>query len=120
MADEVAKSAKPSNTRVNLEVAQLEKAFEQLGCPKCGQSMSLKLWTVCIATSIYFECSDTDRCKYFFQSDVPSPTSIHWHNDPKDKYDRSTDYAVNVLYIVGFIGMGDGRSRKIAWTIGST
>jgi hypothetical protein len=44
VAEEAAlKAVKPSNTRVLLEVDQLQKIFEKVGCPQCGGSLSLSL-----------------------------------------------------------------------------
>jgi hypothetical protein len=102
---------KPSNTRFILEVAQLDKIFDELGCPKCGQPLVLNLQTVCIATHIGIECSDKEGCKYFLHPQTPSETTIHWNDAVRDKRERNTDFAVNVLYVLAFIGMGDGPTE---------
>jgi hypothetical protein len=57
------------------------------------------------------ECSDKEGCKYFFHPQAPSETTIHWNDAVKDKRERSTDFAINVLYVLGFIGMGDGPTE---------
>jgi hypothetical protein len=46
------KPMKPTHSRVLIEVSQLEQAFADRPCPECGNSVKLKLRTVCIATSI--------------------------------------------------------------------
>ena len=97
--------AKPSHSRVILEVGQIEKAFEQLCCPQCKGPIEVSLRTVCIASSIGFSCKD-DNCGYLFHAEQPAPTTIH--DESNDKYERSTDYAINVLYVLGFIAVGDG------------
>ena len=104
----VMKVPKPCHKRIILESAQLEKVFNQLGCPECGGELALNIRTVCIATSIGMECQNSN-CNYFFHPEHPSPTTIHDELD--DSIERSTDYAVNVLYILGFISMGDGPSE---------
>jgi hypothetical protein len=90
---------------VILEVDHIEKAIAQLGCPKCSGSMKVILRTVCIASSIGFECND-ETCGYLFHAAPPAATTIHVERD--DNFERSTDYAVNVLYVLGFLAVGDG------------
>jgi hypothetical protein len=108
------KSTKPSHTRVILEVAHLEKAFSEFACPKCNDlSIEVKLQTVCIATRIGLSCSN-EECDYIFQPELPvARTLVHEQDDEQfqDKVEWSTDYAVNVLYVLGFMSMGDAHSE---------
>jgi predicted RNA-binding Zn-ribbon protein involved in translation (DUF1610 family) len=107
------KSSKPANTRVILEVVQVEEAFSEFTCPKCHeQSIEVKLRTICIATSIALSCK-REECDYIYQPQVaPSRTTIHEQDDQyQDKWERNTDYAVNVLYVLGFMSMGDAHSE---------
>jgi hypothetical protein len=97
---------KPSNSRVLLELSQLDKVFDELGCPKCGEPIELKLRTLCIATSIGFKCT---KCDYLLHPQQPSRTTMH--EEQEDGYERMTDFAVNVLYILGFVSSGDGCSE---------
>jgi hypothetical protein len=60
---------------------------------------------VCIASSIGIECVN-EACGFFFHPQPPAGTTIHLARD--DNFERTTDYAINVLYILGFISMGDG------------
>jgi predicted RNA-binding Zn-ribbon protein involved in translation (DUF1610 family) len=105
--EEVAKkkAVKPMHSRVILEVAHIENDFAQLGCPNCGQAIKVSLRTVCITSSIGFECLNED-CGYLFHATPLAATTIHLERN--DNFERSTDYAVNVLYVLGFIAMGDG------------
>jgi hypothetical protein len=105
-AKEKERPPKPPHTRVMLETEQLMKVFEKLGCPECGHPIELNLRTVCIATSIGMQCS---KCAFFVHPEQPAPTSMH--DDLDDDYVRTTDYAVNVLYVLGFISMGDGSTE---------
>jgi hypothetical protein len=65
----------------------------------------LKLRTVCIASNIELVCSNMD-CSYICDFQRPIGTTIH--AEDKHAYERMTDYAVNVLYVLGFISVGDG------------
>jgi hypothetical protein len=107
----VRRPPKAENTRVLIEVAQLEKVFDQLGCPNCGEPLKMSVQTVCVATSIGMECT-SQECTYLFHPQQPVATTIHGTEDDKDdNYERSTDYAVNVLYVLGFLSMGDGPTE---------
>jgi hypothetical protein len=111
------KPLKPENTRVLLEIKQLSKVFNQFGCPKCGSTVRMNIRTVCIATSIGFECG-RESCQFFFHLEQPSPTTIH--KEQGDNFKRTTDYAINVLYVLGFILMGDGltEARRLLGLLG--
>jgi hypothetical protein len=103
------KASKPPNTRVLLEVGQLQKVFQKVGCPQCGGNVALMLRTVCIATSIGIECENNETCNWFVHPAPAAATTVHDMHE--DNYERTTDYAVNVLYILGFISMGDGPTK---------
>jgi hypothetical protein len=103
------KAQKPSNSRVLLEVAQLERVFHNFGCPVCGSEVVVKLRTVCIASSLGIECTNTETCKWFLHPEPANATTIHEVDE--DNYERMTDFAVNVLYVLGFISMGDGPTE---------
>ena len=69
----------------------------------------MNLRTVCIATSIELVCHNKD-CSYV--SDFARPSLTTLHSDKEDKnYERMTDYAINVLYVLGFISVGDGHTE---------
>jgi hypothetical protein len=99
------KKKKPSNTRILVEVKQLENAFSQFECKKCGMGLEMKMRTVCLATSFSLSCVDED-CDWIYHTGASAPTTIHVANN--DNFERSTDYAVNVLFVLGFMSMGDG------------
>jgi hypothetical protein len=63
---------------------------------------------VCIATSFILSCTNKE-CKFLYRSDPPAATTVHALQD--DNFERSTDYAINVLYVLGFISVGDGCSE---------
>jgi hypothetical protein len=99
---------KPAHSRVILEVSQLEEAFKGYACPDCGEDLELKLWTVCIATNIDLICNNQE-CSYVCSFARPAPTTMHL--DCGDKYERMTNFAVNVLYVLGSISVGDGHTE---------
>lgn len=98
---------KPPASRVILEVSALVSMFQKLClCPQCGGQLSMSLKTVCIATSMVMTC-DRRKCGFIHYSDPPAPVNL----DSKDNRERSTDYAINVLYVVGFLSVGDGGTE---------
>jgi hypothetical protein len=99
------KSKKPKHTHVIVEVNQLELAIAQLQCKKCRSAIELKLNTVCIATDMSVVCTN-DKCTFIIQC-PPAGTTMHV-NDRNGNYERNTDFAINVLFVLGFISMGDG------------
>ncbi|MGL5934839.1 MAG: hypothetical protein ACRCZI_04375, partial [Cetobacterium sp.] len=105
--DTPSKVKKPSHTRVILEVAQLHEAFKGFPCPECQEDLELKLRTVCLASNIELVCNNDD-CSYVCGFAKPVSTTIH--EDQQRSYERMTDYAVNVLYALGFISVGDGHT----------
>ena len=101
-------TSKPTHTRVILEVSQLEQVFQNFPCPECGGDLELTLQTVCIATHIQFSCNNKE-CSYVSSNDKPCTTTMH--SEDRGDYERMTDYAINVLYVLGFISMGDAHTE---------
>jgi RNA polymerase-binding transcription factor DksA len=99
---------KPTHQRVILEVAHVEQAFERFSrCPECGSDLSIELRTVCITSSILVTCKNVE-CEFVGFSGSPcAKTTMH----EGDNYERMSDYALNVLYVLGFVSMGDGHSE---------
>lgn len=81
-------TAKPTHTRVILEVSQLEQVFQKFPCPDCGDNLELNLRTVCIATYIRLDCNNK-RCS--FVSDYDKPCTTTMHVDDRGDYERMTD-----------------------------
>jgi hypothetical protein len=99
------KSTKPSNSRVVLELDQIKNVIGQLACRQCGSAVQVSVRNVCIASSVGIECMNED-CGFLYHPQPPAATTIHQARG--DNFERSTDYAVNVLYVLGFISIGDG------------
>jgi hypothetical protein len=102
------KKQKPANNRVVLELDQIDKVFGQLACRECGDPVKVTVRNICIATSIGIECMN-EECGFLYHPEPPAATTIHL--DRPDNFERSTDYAVNVLYVIGFMSMGDGGTE---------
>jgi hypothetical protein len=99
---------KPSHERVVLEVAHVIAAIEQFSkCPECNEPLKVDLDTVCIATSISIACNNP-KCSFItYRPGRLAQTTMH----AGDNYERMTDYAINVLYVIGFISMGDAHTE---------
>ena len=103
------KLRKPSASRIILEVDSLKKAVEETSkCPDCQGSLELQIKTVCLASNIRLSFKDP-KCSYILHSSSPSPTALHAADS--DGFKRMTDYAINVLYVLGFIACGDGGTE---------
>jgi len=97
---------KPPATRVILEVGSLIKIMDELcQCQDCGGPLEIEIKTTCVASHVKAMCKDP-VCGYILHSEPPAPTTIHESNN--DNYNRNTDYAINVLYVLGMICNGDG------------
>jgi len=100
---------KPPATQVILEVDSLTKIIYELSkCPECKGPIDIEIKTTCIASHVKAACLNVD-CGYILHSDPPAPTTIHKKSN--DNYNRNTDYAVNVLYILGMMCNGGGCSE---------
>jgi hypothetical protein len=105
--DEEEEAKKPPALRVILEVSALTNMFQKLCvCPLCGSKLSMSLKTTCLATSMIMTC-DMRKCGFIEYSDPPARVNL----SVKDNRERSTDYALNVLYVVGFLSVGDGGTE---------
>ena len=103
---EIENKVKPAASRYLMEVDSLKKILEDFSrCTVCGSAVNVSFQTICLATNIKLTCQKSD-CPFVYHSPGPSETAIHQHDD--DNYERSTDYAVNVLYVLGFLSCGDG------------
>jgi hypothetical protein len=102
------KSIKPVHKRVVIEINNIDKAIASLACSQCGEAVKVTIRTVCLASSIGLECTNED-CGFLYHPEPPAGTTIHLARN--DNFERSTDYAINVLYVLSFISMGDGPTE---------
>jgi hypothetical protein len=98
---------KPDPTRLFLEYQSLKKCMEKnCRCPKCNGPVEMKVKTLCLACNVMVCCLDTD-CGYVDVSELPATAEIGLSKDRE----RTTDFAINVLYVLGFISCGDGGTE---------
>jgi hypothetical protein len=121
--DDEKKKKKPPPSRCIVDMDQLTEAFEATSrCLKCGGKIDATIKTVCLATKIMLSCEDP-KCGYTYESKAPTSAAVPY-NGREDNRERMTDYAVNVLYVIGLVACGDGgwrkRSRPIAWSTWSS
>jgi hypothetical protein len=98
-------SIKPKPTRVIVEVDGLSETLEKhCRCPTCKGNMEVQVDTLCISSIVSLKCKKKS-CGY-----------VHYSGAAKAQIgcedavyrERSSDYAINVLYVLGFISVGDG------------
>ena len=96
---------KAPTTRVIVDVDSC-KAFMEKSCicQKCNGPVSILFQTTCLATNIMMSCR-TSSCGFVCYSEAPAQVELE---EDADKRERSTNYAINVLYVLGFISCGDG------------
>jgi hypothetical protein len=105
--DEEAAPRRPPASRAILEVDALSEAMEKhCKCCHCGGPMTMSMKTTCLASSIVLTCSSR-KCHYIY-SQPPTPVMV----ESKDNRERSTNYAINILYVMGFLSVGDGCTES--------
>jgi hypothetical protein len=103
------RKAKPKHKRAILEVSHVKEVFEKFGvCPECGGQLTIEVPTICITSSLFVSCKN-EHCEFVgYTGDTPcAKTTMH----EGDNYERMTDYALNVLYVLGFVSIGDGHTE---------
>ena len=103
---------KPSNSRVILEVDPLLDLMERNAtCKMCSGHIKVDIKTTCLASSMKLLCLD-DTCGYIDYSAPPALADIRplvaADGEESDNRERSTDYAINVAYVLVFLSCGDG------------
>jgi hypothetical protein len=99
---------KPEASRVLIETEALSEGFEKnCRCSNCGGRVSFTLKSLCLATSFTIQCKKKG-CGYIYNSKACAAASIGYFEKRRE---RSTDYAVNVLFVLGFLSCGDGGTE---------
>ena len=96
----------PAHSRAIVEVNPLKELMEKyMSCPLCNGAMKVTFDTCCIATGINLDCEDCT----FHETQHPSSASLPLPDDAGSPLiERSTDYAINILFVLGFLSVGDG------------
>jgi hypothetical protein len=99
---------KPSCTRIIVEHESLRKCMEKnCRCLVCNGPVMMEVNTLCLASNVMLRCKDDD-CGWIEHSDPPAVAKIGVSTDERQK---TTGYAINALYVLGFISCGDGCSE---------
>ena len=105
--DEVVEVEDDSFARVLLEQRPLKELMERNCCCKlCKGPCRVEFTTVTIATSIQIICN-TKACSYIDHGDPPQPAKVVLPEGSR-RSERNTDFAVDVLCVLGFMMCGDG------------
>ena len=101
---------KPPNSRVIVEVSALQSMLEKhLRCPECDSSMIASFPTLCLASSIRFECTNKGSCTHVCLEKPSRAENIL--RDADSTRTRGGDCALNVLFVLSFIASGDGATE---------
>jgi hypothetical protein len=104
---------KPSATRVIVEVDPLIELIENnCRCPDCEGKLKASLRTVCLASSLTLSCNN-EYCGYIDSMRTPATADMNLTQKThrQDGKERMSDYAMNVLYVIGFLSCGDGGTE---------
>ena len=82
-------------------------------CPLCGGKVELLEDTLTLATQFRLQCTKKDCAFIDYGTDLAKATVF----EGTDKRERSTDYAVNVLFVLANIANGNGATEA-ARTLG--
>jgi hypothetical protein len=105
--EEEEESAKPSATRAILEVDGLMETLKKhCRCPDCNGPLKPSMKSIALASRLILVTCENPECCYVCNSKAPMEATIG--SEDLRSRDRTTDYAINVLYVLGFISMGDG------------
>ena len=112
-AEEDDERKKPQATRVILEVGPLTDLLQQnCQCPEYDGKVEASLKTLCLATTIVLTCVNPD-CTYIDNMHPPAVSKIHATHrlHREDGREWMSDYAINLLYVLGFLSCGDGGTE---------
>jgi hypothetical protein len=104
----LSRESKPLHQRVIVKERHIETAIEAFSrCPECNGPVKADCNTVCITTAISVSCKSKGCDFVGYTPGQCAKTTMH----EGDNYERMTDYALNVLYVIGFISMGDSHTE---------
>jgi len=103
---------KPSHSRAVIEIGPVsEMLSKHLVCLKCQHPLSVTFPTTGIATSCKLTCTDEVKCDYVALS-APALAEVPLDEDAGSALiARTTDFALNVTYVLSFIACGDGGAE---------
>ena len=100
-------SAKPGPSAPLRGLFELDKLqnliCENFRCPECDSQVEVAFKSVCVASTCSVSCSSCS-----FSSSSGPLASTKGLDTKGTMHIRSTDFAANVLYVLSFLGSGDG------------
>jgi hypothetical protein len=116
--DTEADTNKPPNTLAILEVAGLlETLTTHCRCPCCDAAMKPRIATLCLSSTVILDCFN-EICGYVHESPDTAKAKVGRQEVARPSRNRSTDYAINILWVLGFISIGDGCSEAAGRLLG--
>ena len=98
---------KPPATRLLMEAPLMKAMIERhTFCPKCNAAVTVSFPTVCIASGCRIQCSDA-MCN-FVDTERPATAAVPLPIGSSPLYERITDYAANIQWVLAFMASGDG------------
>jgi hypothetical protein len=104
---------KPSSSRVILESEPLINLLKKnCRCPDCFGTVEPSMKSLCLATTITIRCTNPN-CTYIDDMHPPALARINTEHrvHREDGKERMSDYAINLLYVLGFLSCGDGGTE---------
>jgi len=98
------------HTRATFEVAAVRSLEDHLVCPKCQSSIQIEMPTVGIASGLRLKCRN-DFCSFL---DIKRPQSTNFDlplTAGSPLTTRTTDFAVNMLFVLSMTCSGDGPTE---------
>ena len=86
---------------------------DNMRCKLCNSAVVVEYTTITLATSVSIHCT---ACEYTDSGGPPQRARVPMPIGSR-RCERNTDYAINVLYVFGFISSGDG-GREAARLMG--
>ena len=105
--DTSVKKGKVDSQRILVESKPLKLMMERhIFCPKCRGAVVVSFPTVCIASGCRIACTN-NMCD-FVDMDRPAAAELPYLPEGSALIERTTDYAVNIQYVLAFLASGDG------------
>ena len=103
----------PESTRFIGETGPMIKMMEEfIVCPLCNQKVSVTMTSKGFGIGNVTRLQCTDKTCTFVHVNKPSPANVPLLEDAgSELISRNSDFAVNVLFVLGFIASGDGGTE---------
>lgn len=105
--------ASAATTRFIGETSAMVKMMEEfMVCPLCSDKVSVTITSIGSGIASFTRLECTDKMCSFVHVDSPLSADVPLTaNAGSEKIKRNTDFAVNVLYVLGLMASGDGGTE---------